>query len=85
MLPFKTINCEVQTFHTKKLAMRMVQKNYQSLEREIIINNAIVVIDFKNLYDLTWTVELENAPQYLIDKFKRIPNNSDPTVINPEL
>lgn len=86
MVPFKTINCPRQTMDAKLLAIRDMQETYQELEEEIIQNKAIVVIDFKNRYDLTWTCELQNAPQYLVDKFKNhdLGNKSRILSVSPE-
>ena len=72
MIPFKTINCSQLTKDAKILAIRNLQQTYKGLEDEIIDNNAIVVIDFMNRYDLTWHFDLQNAPKYLIDKFKKL-------------
>lgn len=72
MIPKKFINYPFSNNGFKELAIRQVETAYEPLEEEIIKNEAIVLIDFKNDSDPTWDLKLIDAPNELIKKFKKI-------------
>ena len=69
MIPVRIINYPFPDNNLKDFTFKMIQKRYAILKDEIIQNEAIVVIDFKNDIDFNFNYILENAPEDLIKKF----------------
>lgn len=73
MIPYRVINDRGLPDAVKKLAIDDTQKRYESIKTEVINSNAIITIDFMNShYSLKWKVQLDNAPNELLNRFNSI-------------